>query len=155
MRLKTRFWPYVLATVLFAVLGIWMSRPVEEQGVRTVTASVFDPNEFDKLMQWAELYDQKEFIVTAYCPCVGCCGDVSPGVTASGLDLTDFYGMIVAAPPEYPFGTIMDVPGYGIATVQDRGGVIKGNRLDVFFQDHEDARQFGAQWLIVKVRIIE
>ncbi|HEB31333.1 MAG TPA: hypothetical protein ENI15_10730 [Spirochaetes bacterium] len=95
----------------------------------------------------------EEFIITAYCPCVKCCGSRSPGVTASGLDLTDFYGKIVAAAPEYPFGTIMDIPGYGIATVQDRGGKIKGMRLDVFFHDHADAVEFGGQRLKVKVRL--
>jgi 3D (Asp-Asp-Asp) domain-containing protein len=33
----------------------------------------------------------------------------------------------------YPFGTIMDIPGYGRGIVEDRGSAIKGpNRIDLF-----------------------
>ncbi len=144
---------FITALVVGIIAFMIGQQPADESEVKWVTASKFDPNEFDKLMQWAELWEHKEFLVTAYCPCEKCCGSLSPGVTASGVDVSDFNGKLVAAPPEYPFGTIMDVPGYGIATVQDRGGAIKGRRLDVYFRDHEDARQFGAQALIVKVRL--
>ena len=94
--------------------------------------------------------------VTAYCPCEKCCGRFADGLTASGKPAV---GLIVAAPPEYPFGTVMDIPGYGVATVEDRGGVIKGNKLDVFFgfdpnsscTPHEKALQWGRKILNVKV----
>lgn len=31
-----------------------------------------------------------------------------------------------------------------------KGGKIRGNRLDVFFGDHDEAIKFGVQWLKVK-----
>lgn len=88
--------------------------------------------------------------VTAYCPCSICCGgiDTVDSITASGVPAL---GPIIAAPKSIPFGTIIFVPGYGLGTVQDRGGAIRGDRLDVLFPLHWAARQWGRQTLIVLV----
>lgn len=37
----------------------------------------------------------------------------------------------------------MYVPGYGYGKVEDRGGAIKGERIDVFFKKHKDALEWG------------
>ncbi len=92
--------------------------------------------------------------VTAYCPCPKCCGEYSDGVTASGhkIRLGDAF---VAADGEYSFGTEMIITGYKNGEpvkVLDRGGVIRGNRLDVFFHSHEEALKWGVRHLGVKVR---
>ncbi len=84
--------------------------------------------------------------VSAYCPCKICCGKFADGYTASGKPAV---GLIVAAPPDISFGTVLRIPGYGIARVQDRGGAITGNRLDVLFATHEEAKQWGVQELMV------
>jgi 3D (Asp-Asp-Asp) domain-containing protein len=55
----------------------------------------------------------------------------------------------------YPFGTEMIIHGYksGKAVkVLDRGGVIRGNRLDVFFDSHQEALKWGVRHLDVKIR---
>lgn len=130
--------------------------PSDNENHRGLTL-VFDKE--DKVKQARESLVKKtlsipaviEMEVTAYCPCKKCCGEFADGITASGLDVKDFYGLIVAAPAEYPFGTLMEIPGYGNATVQDRGGVIKGNKLDVFFRTHQEALNWGRQILKVKV----
>jgi len=88
--------------------------------------------------------------VTAYCPCEKCCGKWADGFTASGKQAV---GKIVAAPTDMPFGTVLQIPGYGTAQVQDRGGAITGNRLDVLFPTHKEALQWGVKYL--KVRIVE
>ena len=89
--------------------------------------------------------------VTAYCPCEKCCSTKwADGLTASGLPAV---GLIVAAPKDVPFGAVLDIPGYGRAQVQDRGGAITGNRLDVLFATHEEAKQWGVKWLKVKARM--
>ena len=85
--------------------------------------------------------------VTAYCPCEKCCGKWADGFTASGKPAV---GKIVAAPPIFPFGTRMYIPQYGQAVVQDRGGAITGNRLDVLFPTHEEALQWGVKYLKVR-----
>jgi 3D (Asp-Asp-Asp) domain-containing protein len=94
-------------------------------------------------------YDLIKMNVSAYCPCELCCGEWADGITASGKPAT---GKLIAAPRNYAFGTVMDVPGYGEAvTVQDRGGLIKGNRLDLLFSTHQEALNWGRQNIFVKV----
>lgn len=93
----------------------------------------------------------KRMRVTAYCPCEKCCGKFSDGITASGKAVTYNGGKFVAAPPSFPFGTVMDIPGYGRVEVMDRGGKIKGDRLDVFFPTHQEALNWGVQHLEVQI----
>ena len=93
-------------------------------------------------------FDVIEMNVSAYCPCEKCCGKWTDGITASGKPAK---GLIIAAPPQYPFGTVMDVPGYGRAVVEDRGGAIRGNKIDLLFDTHQEALNFGRQKLEVKV----
>ncbi len=102
-------------------------------------------------------------VVTAYCPCRRCCGIWSKtdaqgryvNVTASGVVLWQAPPHFVAAPPEIPFGALVRVAGYGDAPVPvlDRGGAIRGNRLDVYFSDHQAARNWGRRTLDVQVYV--
>ena len=92
--------------------------------------------------------------VTAYCPCPRCCGKFSDGVTASGHRVPEGV-FFAAADSRYPFGTELVIPGYNggeAVKVLDRGSAIKNDRLDVFFDTHEKALQWGVRYLEVKVR---
>ena len=89
--------------------------------------------------------------VSAYCLCELCCGKWSDGITASG-HVIQAGDRFVAAPPGIPFGTLIGVPGYGLIPVLDRGGAITGNRLDVYFPDHDSAMAFGRQYLTVTIQ---
>ncbi len=94
--------------------------------------------------------------VTAYCPCLKCCGRWSgKGLTASGAPITSNGGLFVAADTNLlPFKTRVRVPGYANGQwvpVLDRGGAIRGHRMEVFFHSHQVARQWGVQWLTVEV----
>jgi len=94
-----------------------------------------------------------EMNVSAYCPCEKCCGEWADGFTACGKLAQ---GCFVAAPRSYPFGTILVIPGYNDSRpvpVLDRGGAIKGNKLDVFFSTHQAALNWGRRTL--KVRVVE
>jgi 3D (Asp-Asp-Asp) domain-containing protein len=91
--------------------------------------------------------------ITAYCPCPKCCGQYSDGITACGHEIQPG-DTFVAADRRYPFGTEMLIPGYSNSQpvpVLDRGGAIKGNRLDVFFATHQEALEWGVKYLNVKV----
>ena len=94
-------------------------------------------------------------LVTAYCPCAKCCGKHSDGVTASGKSISANHSRFVAADTGLlPFGTRVSVPGYDgghPVPVLDRGGKIKGRRLDVFFLSHRRALQWGRRWVDVTV----
>jgi len=70
------------------------------------------------------------------------------GITADGTKAR--HGTI-AADPRYPFGTRMYVPGYGWGVVHDRGRAIKGDHIDVFFSDHDDALEWGKKYLNVTI----
>lgn len=93
--------------------------------------------------------------VTAYCGCSKCCGEYSDGLTANMHKIQDG-DAFVAADKKYAFGTELVVPGYNLdrpVKVMDRGGAIKGDRLDVFFNSHKQALRWGVRYLEVKVRI--
>jgi 3D (Asp-Asp-Asp) domain-containing protein len=95
--------------------------------------------------------------VTAYCPCRKCCGPEAHGVTASGRHVSHNEGRFVAADTTVlPFHTKLVIPGYSAnmpVEVLDKGGAIKGNRLDVFFPTHEAALEWGRR--MVEVIVVE
>jgi 3D (Asp-Asp-Asp) domain-containing protein len=93
--------------------------------------------------------------VTAYCPCKKCCGPRAQGITASGRPVSHNGGRFVAADTKVlAFNTRLLIPGYadGAAVpVIDRGGAIKGHKLDVYFPTHDQAKQWGRRWVPVTV----
>ncbi len=117
--------------------------------------------------QWAGRVVEME--VTAYCPCESCCGWTrdrrgrpvyaygkskgKPKTIGRCADGTMAQrGTVAADTRYYPFGTNMYVPGYGKSVVRDRGGAIKGvNRIDIYFDTHEQALQWGRRTLDVTV----
>ena len=98
---------------------------------------------------------QIQMEVTAYCACRKCCGPRAQGITASGKRVSFNGGRFVAADPKVlKFNTKLVIPGYANGQpvqVIDKGGAIKGNKLDVFFASHQEARQWGRQKLVVTV----
>jgi 3D (Asp-Asp-Asp) domain-containing protein len=78
-------------------------------------------------------------------------GDAGYGITASGEHVRENYTL--ACPPSMAFGTRLEIEGIGVRGCSDRGGSIKEGRLDIYIAELEEARQFGRQWL--NVRIIE
>lgn len=90
---------------------------------------------------------KERYIITAYCACKKCCGKTD-GITASGVAATE--GVTIAADTSVlPFGTVVYIEGVGKRIVQDRGGAVKGNHIDLFFNSHQAAMEFGRQELEV------
>ena len=85
--------------------------------------------------------------VTGYCACTKCCGKTN-GITASGTKATA--GRTIAASGQFAFGTKLLINGTTY-TVEDRGGAIKGNKIDVYFNTHAEALQWGVKYLPVQV----
>lgn len=96
-----------------------------------------------------------DFILTAYCSCPICCGiysNMENPTTASGTTATQ--GRTIAADTSvFPFGTKLVINGQ-VYTVEDRGGAIVGNRIDVYFNSHQEALIFGRQTAPV-YRVVE
>ena len=113
--------------------------------------------------------DEKgDVLVTGYCSCGTCCGwrlswfgfgppvyTYGPskgqrkkvGVTARGTMAR--HGTVAADPKVFPFGTRLQIPGYGTGVVEDVGGSIKGRHIDVWFPTHETALLWGRRNLKV------
>lgn len=93
--------------------------------------------------------------VTAYSPDERSCGKWADGVTASGKSVwTNAMKLVAADADLFPFGSLVSVPGYDngrVVPVLDRGGAIKGARLDVLYPTHRIAKQWGVQRLPVTV----
>lgn len=72
------------------------------------------------------------------------------GITASGAPVRENHTL--ACPPEMAFGTRVYIPYFDETFVcKDRGGAIKGRRLDVYMESVEDALEFGRRELKVEV----
>lgn len=75
-----------------------------------------------------------QFKLTGYCPCYSCSEGYGTS-TASGARATE--GVTVAADTrKLPLGTRIYIEGVGERVVQDVGGAIKGNRIDVYVNNH-------------------
>ncbi len=92
--------------------------------------------------------ERQIFKVTAYCPCEKCCGLYADGITASGYRLITGNKLCAA---NFDFCTVLNIPGYGLATVLDRGVVIKENCIDVYFDTHQEALEWGVQYLKIGI----
>ena len=85
--------------------------------------------------------------ITAYCSCAKCCGKTN-GITAIGTKATA--GRTVAASSQFAFGTKLNINGHTY-TVEDRGGAIKGNKIDIYVNSHAEALAWGVRYLPVSV----
>lgn len=85
--------------------------------------------------------------VTAYCSCAKCCGKTN-GITASGTKATANH--TIAAPSIFAFGTKVKINGT-VYVVEDRGGAIQGNRIDIYMNSHQEALAWGVRYLELEV----
>ena len=92
--------------------------------------------------------DYVAYVATGYCPCAKCCGK-NTGITASGAKAQA--GVTVAMPSRFKFGTKIEIKGMGKYIVQDRGGAIKGNKIDIYFNTHQEALNFGRRTVYLKI----
>jgi 3D (Asp-Asp-Asp) domain-containing protein len=101
-----------------------------------------------------------EFKLTAYCSCHKCCGfwandrpldengnDIVIGASGERL----YQGVSIAVDPEViPYDSKVYIGGKEYIA-HDCGGAIKGNRIDVYFDNHRDALDFGVRYANVEV----
>ena len=97
--------------------------------------------------------------ITAYCSCEKCCGEWAKnrpdGIVygASGEELVA--GVSCASP--LPLGTVVELDGLGEYAVQDRtaAGVVEKygeQQIDIYFDNHEAACEFGLKYLNVYLK---
>lgn len=90
---------------------------------------------------------QKEFTITHYCSCAKCCGK-SDGITATGT-VAEAGRTCAVDPDVIPYGSKVTVyyedGTMGSYIAEDCGGSIKGNKLDIFCDGHQDALNKGVK----------
>lgn len=104
-----------------------------------------------------EQFPRKRVIATGYTAGVESTGK-SPshpqyGITYSGVNVTrDLYSTIAADLSVFPLGTILYIPDYGYGVVADKGGAIKGNKIDLYYPTVDDVySQWGKREIDVYV----
>ncbi len=102
-------------------------------------------------------YPTKTVIATGYTAGVESTGKdashPSYGITYSGVKVKrDLYSTIAADLDVFPIGTILFIPDYGYGVVADKGGAIKGNKIDLYYETVDDVyKKWGKKSLDVYV----
>ena len=158
---KVKIHPFRLLSLwLLSLLIVFMLTrlTVAEKEVETVKYITLTETEYitiypEEAEEVEEIIENKlqislgEYNVSAYCSCSQCCGK-SDGITFSGEKAVE--GITIAADTRvHPIGTVLYIEGIGERVVQDIGGSIYGNRIDVYFDSHSQALEFGRQQLEV------
>lgn len=100
-----------------------------------------------------------EFKITAYCTCPECCGIWSEQhesrintdyvqTTASGTTPSPYLTAAADWSVIKP-GSEIWIPNVGFFIIEDKGAFIKGNRVDILLETHEQAVNFGVQYIDV------
>ena len=153
---------FILGLLLGTGTGILIGKATsKDEPVETVLAA--EPNFFTEKVQEVEPMITKpeeietiylgNYRITAYCACKKCCGvwaeDRPNGIVkgAMGVELTPGYS--VASP--LAFGTKLYIEGYGDVVVQDRTASwvvdkYSGEIIDIYFDNHEEALNFGVRY---------
>lgn len=98
--------------------------------------------------------------VTAYCSCIKCCGvwskdhpsrqgtDYEQHTTSGTIPVA---GRTVAVDPDIiPLGSKILIDGHEYIA-EDTGSGVKGNHIDIYFDSHEEALEWGVKTLEVEV----
>lgn len=97
---------------------------------------------------WPKTVFAGEFEITAYCSCEICCGrwaeKRTDGIVRTADGSVAEEGVTVAVDPSViPLGTRISIDGLGDFIAQDTGAAIHGNKIDVYMDSHEAAKNFA------------
>jgi 3D (Asp-Asp-Asp) domain-containing protein len=103
---------------------------------------ITEPSTLEETLDLSQ-YEKHNVVATGYTAGVESTGKTPDhpayGVTYSGVKVTrDLYSTIAADLDVYPIGTILYIPDYGYGIVADKGGAIKGNKIDLYYPTVND-----------------
>jgi 3D (Asp-Asp-Asp) domain-containing protein len=141
--------------------GISIERMKESIGLGLVnasntTAAAEPPPRLENAIDWTK-YQKQTVVATGYTAGYESTGknqeNPEYGLTYSGVKVKrDLFSTIAADLNVFPIGTILFIPGYGYGVVADKGGAIKGNMLDLYYETvHDVYRLWGKKKLDVYV----
>ena len=91
--------------------------------------------------------------VTAYAPLdnkSGICAEGNPLITSTGETVGK--SIIAVDPKKIPYGTKVEIPGYGVARASDTGGALRnydGIAIDVYKDSYIEAMKWGVKYIDV------
>lgn len=145
MKFQKRDYLLLILIVLTGVLAMLIfCQPSEEirvkEPTKVIEVEIVEPREIENI---------ETFKITAYCPCELCCNDWADGITYTGTKATE--GRTIAVDPNViPLGTTVTIDGKDYVA-EDIGGAVRGNHIDMFFDSHKDALNFGRQYLEIHI----
>lgn len=91
-----------------------------------------------------------KYKLTFYCGCAKCCGKWTGGQTSSGVKAKE--GRTIAVDSSViPIGSKVYIEGFGDFIAEDVGGAIKGNKIDIYLNDHSRCNDLGVKYANVFV----
>lgn len=109
------------------LLGVQVEEPQKQiisRGTKIIWRGL-ETSDHGSLQYWRKL----NVLATSYDGnCLGCSGRTYSGTLVR-------YGTLAVDPSVIPLGTRVYIPGYGVGKAEDIGGAIKGNQIDLGFED--------------------
>ncbi len=128
----------IAGIVLTAILGAALPASAAADEIAAPSAAAAASQADDPLT----LIPLGVFTTTGYCPCGSCSGRWGRLTSTGALAAA---GHTVAVDPRViPYGARLMINGV-IYTAEDRGGGVRGNHIDIFYDTHEESRLHGAQ----------
>ena len=94
--------------------------------------------------------DLGKFMLTAYCPCCEC-SDKYGDMTATGVKAKE--GRTIAVDEDViPYGCEVIIGG-NTYRAEDCGGKVIGKHIDIYFESHKEAENFGVQYADVLLKV--
>lgn len=143
-----------------ALLSVCTCIFMQPKNIASTELSVAEGNPVTEIAQTVYVTKPKikmTVVATAYCSCKSCCGVYAEnrpdGVvyTASGA-VAKANHTIAVDTSVIPFGTKVKY-GNTIYVAEDTGGAIKGNKIDIYFDNHSDALEWGRRTIEIEVLI--
>ena len=154
-----------ISTVLLCIvtaLALSVTRYLINKGPEIEYVEVVEKQYIPSTMEGGlELTYLGEFEYTGYDSCIACCGQYAKNrpvvngkeivYTASGEIASNL--TVAVDPNVIPLGSLLYLEGYGVKIAQDTGSAVKGNVIDIYFNNHKDAQNIGRQkgrkvWII-------
>ena len=141
------FWTLVVFLLFTTLLYLFYNNDVfamassDAESVEKERAAVREVVEVKQEVEWYY------FVASGYSA-----NDPSQGTnntTATGKEIKQ--GMVAVDPKVIPLGTRIEIKDMGIYVAEDTGGKIKGNRIDIYFNSKEEAKNFGMKGIWIKI----
>lgn len=152
-------WLLILALIVALIIS-FVTRPSASVPDESSPVRVEAPEPITETAA-PELIELGEFKTTAYCTCVKCCGiwsaehpsrvgtDYVQRTKSGTIPTTD--RTVSVDPNVIPLGTVLIIDGHEYIA-EDTGSAVKGNVIDIYFDSHERAVEYGVQMKTIYIK---